>query len=375
MAIHYMDVPLGTPGITPAPFRYETALEAPGGGGPWERRAGGDSLHGLLLRTLLSSAPIGIAFYDRELRCVRINAALAEIDGRSPEAYVGRTLDHGIPGLRDAARDALRRILDTGEPMVAVEVSGRTPARPDEERTWLATYYPVRDGRRGDDVIALGVVVVDITERKRAEAERERLVSDLRSAAAGQRRLMREMLYSITEGRLRLCDSESDLPSPLPEATACIPLSVASLRHLRQDVRAAAARLGQPAPRQLDLETATGEASMNAVAHAQGGCGWVCSRGGTHAGEESGDSSCDSSDSGAASLQVWVRDRGPGIPEAVLHRAILERGYTTTGTMGQGFWVMLHTADRTYLHTSPVGTTVVLEHFRTPPAPLWFAGA
>ncbi len=54
-----------------------------------------------------------------------------------------------------------------------------------------------------------------------------------------------------------------------------------------------------------------------------------------------------------------------------LHRATLERGYTTAGTMGHGFWMMLKTCDRIYLLTGTEGTTVVLEQDKTPPEPAW----
>ena len=68
-------------------------------------------------------------------------------------------------------------------------------------------------------------------------------------------------------------------------------------------------------------------------------------------------------------LQVWVRDQGAGIPEEMLHRATLERGYSTLpGSLGFGFWLMIQTADRVYLHTGEggTGTTLVLEQDTRP---------
>ncbi|MEJ5297479.1 MAG: hypothetical protein WHZ52_05520, partial [Armatimonadota bacterium] len=50
----------------------------------------------------------------------------------------------------------------------------------------------------------------------------------------------------------------------------------------------------------------------------------------------------------------------------------LERGFTTAGTWGHGFWMMLKLADRVWLHTGQDGTTVVLEQDRDRPAPHWF---
>ena len=48
--------------------------------------------------------------------------------------------------------------------------------------TFLASYFPVRDG--GDDFLAVGAAVIDVTERQRAEAARERLQAATASLAA-----------------------------------------------------------------------------------------------------------------------------------------------------------------------------------------------
>ena len=43
-----------------------------------------------LLDALFDQAPIGLGFWDRELRYVRLNAALAEMNGVPREAHIGR---------------------------------------------------------------------------------------------------------------------------------------------------------------------------------------------------------------------------------------------------------------------------------------------
>lgn len=50
---------------------------------------------------------------------------------------------------------------------------GETPAAPGEPRVWNEHWYPVRSG---GEVIGVGVLVEEITHRRRAEALRERLV-------------------------------------------------------------------------------------------------------------------------------------------------------------------------------------------------------
>jgi hypothetical protein len=76
-------------------------------------------------------------------------------------------------------------------------------------------------------------------------------------------------------------------------------------------------------------------------------------------------------DEATGTVQVWVQDQGPGISGESLHRATLERGYSTGAGFGHGFWLMLRTCDRLYLLTGPTGTTVVLEQERLAPSPSW----
>ncbi|MGH3003698.1 MAG: PAS domain-containing protein, partial [Gaiellaceae bacterium] len=50
-----------------------------------------------VLDSLYASAPIGLGFWDRDLRYVRVNDALARINDRSPEAHVGRSFAEVVP--------------------------------------------------------------------------------------------------------------------------------------------------------------------------------------------------------------------------------------------------------------------------------------
>jgi PAS domain S-box-containing protein len=120
-----------------------------------------------LLDALFSTAPAGVAFFDTDLRCVRVNDAMAELNGVAAEEHVGKTVDEVLPEFDPRVRRALQRVAATGKPLRG-EATGATPARPGEQRTWLIDYYPVVtvEGR----TVGLGAVVVDITERKRAEA-------------------------------------------------------------------------------------------------------------------------------------------------------------------------------------------------------------
>lgn len=177
----------------------------------------------------------------------------------------------------------------------------------------------------------------DISERKRADLE-------ARQAAARQRAFLRDVLASVSEGHLLLCQTARDLPRPLPQFGALIPVSMqGGLSGLRAQVRAACRAADLSEERSLDLVTAASEAGMNAAVHVGQGTASV------HV------------DADAGTVQVRVEDQGAGIAWENLPHATLKKGYTTAGTLGHGMKIMLQTADRLFLLTGSVGTTIVLE--------------
>jgi two-component system cell cycle sensor histidine kinase/response regulator CckA len=137
--------------------------------GRTQRSQGADSYDGLetVIAHLFESSPNGVGLWDRDLRYLRVNKALADINGLPPEAHVGKRLGEVVPGLAGTLEPMYREVLRTGEPVVNIEVSGETPANPGDQRSWRASYYPVR----GDDgsIVGVGAVVVDVTESKQAE--------------------------------------------------------------------------------------------------------------------------------------------------------------------------------------------------------------
>ena len=121
-----------------------------------------------LLDAVFANAPVGLGFLDTQLRYVRLNRKLAEINGRAIDEHLGHRVDEVLADDLGAqvARDCLR-VIETGEPLLDLEVDGDT-VYPGRRRVWLASYYPVRMGVDGE-VTGVGAVVQDITERKRIE--------------------------------------------------------------------------------------------------------------------------------------------------------------------------------------------------------------
>ncbi|CAL1239829.1 hybrid sensor histidine kinase/response regulator [Candidatus Methylocalor cossyra] len=134
-----------------------------------------------LMETLQMAAPVGLGFLDRDLRYVRVNETLAAIDGLPADQHLGRSGAEVIPELWPQLEPVYRQVLATGQPAINVEVSGETRAQPAVLRHFRGDYYPVRIG---DRVAGIGVVIQEITERKRAEAKIQRLNEQLAQRVA-----------------------------------------------------------------------------------------------------------------------------------------------------------------------------------------------
>ncbi len=116
-----------------------------------------------LLEALLSIAPVGIVFVDREFRYVRVNERMAAIRGiAAVNEHLGHTVAEIVPALWTQLESSYRRVLETGDPVVDVPVSGVTAEDPGHLHHWLESIHAVQiDG----ETIGLGVVFDDVTER------------------------------------------------------------------------------------------------------------------------------------------------------------------------------------------------------------------
>ena len=173
---------------------------------------------------------------------------------------------------------------------------------------------------------------------------------------SGRRAFLAESLAMVTEGHLLLCRSADDFPAPKPGVDEMLPITRATMSDFRHRARAAGLDCGFSQARCDDLVTGVTEAAANTLMHAGGtGRSWI------HADRDNG------------RVYVWIIDSGTGIDDDALHHATLERGWTTAGTLGHGFWIMLRMIDCTFLLTTPTGTTVILEQKKTPSSPDWMA--
>ena len=121
-----------------------------------------------LLETLLAQSPLGFAYFDRDLRYVRINDQLAAINGIPAADHIGKTVGQIVPTLLPAVHEVTTRILATGEPVRAHEFYGETALQPGMTRCWSESWYPVKDVTGA--ITGFGVIVEEVTARKHDEA-------------------------------------------------------------------------------------------------------------------------------------------------------------------------------------------------------------
>jgi anti-sigma regulatory factor (Ser/Thr protein kinase) len=157
-----------------------------------------------------------------------------------------------------------------------------------------------------------------------------------------QQEWLRDILDSTTDGVLKLCRIEADLPAPLEGDPQVVNVSdPTQLRKVRQMVQRLTRQAKFGEDRAGEMIVSVHEAAMNALYHGGGV---------TVRGFAEGDT-----------VQVWIEDRGPGIPLDRLPLSTLKQGYSTAGTAGQGWFMVLSFVDRADLLTGPEGTRLVLQ--------------
>jgi PAS domain S-box-containing protein len=113
-----------------------------------------------------NDAPVGLCYFDFELRYVRINEYLAAINGLTVEQHIGRTVMDVLPEIAAAGvMKELREVRESGNPVIKGIVTAETPAHPGEKRTYMHDYYALYsdDG----EITGVACCVMDITDLRR----------------------------------------------------------------------------------------------------------------------------------------------------------------------------------------------------------------
>jgi PAS domain S-box-containing protein len=119
-----------------------------------------------MLDTLEASAPVGFGFADTQCRLTHLNEMLASFAGSTTDELLGKSVADVVPEIWAQVESIFRRVLEYGEAVRNIEVTGHVPTDPGHRHHWLASYYPVR---LETEIIGVGIVAIDVTERRQAE--------------------------------------------------------------------------------------------------------------------------------------------------------------------------------------------------------------
>lgn len=134
------------------------------------------------LDALIDSAPVGIGFWNTELRYERLNSALATLNGAPADYHLGRTPVEVMGEMGVRVMRCLRQAIDTRRPVFEVELSAVIAGQGPEPQHREGSWFPVFDA--AGEVVGVGGVVRDVTARHRAEEERTGLLRDALTARA-----------------------------------------------------------------------------------------------------------------------------------------------------------------------------------------------
>ncbi len=129
-----------------------------------------------LMDNVFASIASGVLTADVRDQITLCNRAAEAILGQNMTALVGHRLEETIPSMAEELRPHMTSVLKTDQPVVGLEISQILPERGNVD--WRLNLSPLKDANQTTQGVA--IVVDDMTERKRLEAQRrllERMVS------------------------------------------------------------------------------------------------------------------------------------------------------------------------------------------------------
>lgn len=281
-------------------------------------------------RTIFDRAGIGMTVVDMRGKVLAANPAFARL--------IGYDLDE-LPGI-NVQQYAYPADVAHADELLGEMVEGKIESFQAEKRyvkkdgtvIWGRLTASIGRGLDPEPPFIIGMIE-DVTDRVRAEEA-------LREEQAHRIEFYRRTIMAATQGKLVITEREN-IEALDGETIASWEITGPDALHAARDEAEAACRaLGLGKHQVAGYTMAVGEALTNAIKHAGGGKASLLRK--------------------DDDLLFVTTDQGPGIEALDLPAVTIERGYTTAGTLGMGFTVIVAFCDRVYLSTGPEGTTVGL---------------
>ncbi|WP_275463104.1 SpoIIE family protein phosphatase [Streptomyces noursei] len=120
-------------------------------------------------QAVFGQSPMGFTLFGTDLKLLRVNERFATVFGGPPSRYRGGTPHDFLPRPEaERMTAALRRVLETGEPVSELQLVGHIPGEEDRRR-WSISLYRLH-GASGRP-IGVAALASDVTGRRRAERE------------------------------------------------------------------------------------------------------------------------------------------------------------------------------------------------------------
>lgn len=132
------------------------------------------------LSAFFSSAPVGMGIVDHQIRYVRINQVLAEINGKPIEECLNQAIQEIAGAFSLVVLSYVKEVLSIGKPLLNQEISSDVKEESVGIKTWFASFFPIFNIE--NIPYCVGFVVIDISDRKKAEADLKYAESILRQA-------------------------------------------------------------------------------------------------------------------------------------------------------------------------------------------------
>ena len=124
---------------------------------------------------------VGFGICDESLRFVKVNDALARMNGIPAEVHLGKTLSDVLGEAATTVAPAYHHVFATGQPLSNLEVVAKLPTRAELAR-WIANYFPIKDAE--GRVRQVGGIVVEVPYTKKPEAAQTKAHTQLQRLEA-----------------------------------------------------------------------------------------------------------------------------------------------------------------------------------------------
>jgi PAS domain S-box-containing protein len=178
------------------------------------------------LQLIYETAPVGLAFLSTDCRYLMINQHLTEICGISIADHIGRSVRETVPQVADQVERLVQQIVRSGKPVTGIEIGGQRADGSNVDRVWITYWHPLKD--RNGGVAGINVAAEEVTDRKRAEADRASMEARLRrlnetlAERVEAQAQERDRLWRLSQDLLIVSDCEGTVRSVNPAWTATL---------------------------------------------------------------------------------------------------------------------------------------------------------